>query len=199
MEKSFLAAVQARRSYYEISKGEAIEDERIVEIIQDAVKYAPSAFNSQSARLVILLGTEHDKFWQITKETLRKLVDGKNFGVTEKKINGFSDGYGTVLYFEDVTITQELQGKFPLYKDNFPIWAQQSSGILQYIIWTALEDAGWGASLQHYNPLVDEEVKTTWNIPENYKLIAQMPFGRPIAIPEEKEYIPLNERIKLYK
>ena len=46
-----------------------------------------------------------------------------------------------------------------------------------------LEDAGMGASLQHYNPLIDDEVRKAWNLPGDWKLVAQMPFGVPVAQP----------------
>ena len=42
-------------------------------------------------------------------------------------MNAFKSGYGTVLYFEDSEVVEELQEKFALYKENFPIWSQQSS------------------------------------------------------------------------
>ncbi len=106
-----------------------------------------------------MLGEQHDKLWDITKETLRKIVPENNFASTEEKMNAFKSGYGTVLYFEDSEVVEQLQEKFALYKENFPIWSQQSSGMLQFAIWTALEIEGFGATLQHYNPLIDEEVK----------------------------------------
>jgi predicted oxidoreductase (fatty acid repression mutant protein) len=60
-------------------------------------------------------------------------------------------------------------------------------------------EEGLGVSLQHYNPIIDEEVKKQWNIPGSWKLIAQMPFGKPTAAPDEKEIKPLDERVKVYK
>jgi predicted oxidoreductase (fatty acid repression mutant protein) len=78
------------------------------------------------------------------------------------------------------------------------VWAQQSNGILQYIIWTSLQEEGLGASLQHYNPLIDSEVKTQWNVPDSWELIAQMPFGKPTAPPGDKEFMPLEERVKIF-
>ncbi|CUH96555.1 hypothetical protein P22_2645 [Propionispora sp. 2/2-37] len=199
MDKNFSTAVKDRRTFYSIGKDVAITDIRIQEIIHEAVKHAPSAFNSQSARVILLLGGQHDQLWDITKETLRKVVPADKFGPTEEKINSFRRGYGSVLFFEDTAVVESLQKQFPLYKDNFPIWSQQSSGMLQYIIWTALEIDGLGVSLQHYNPLIDNEVKQTWNIPDNWKLIAQMPFGKPTAKPDAKEFSPLEDRIKIYK
>ncbi|MNP03542.1 hypothetical protein D3C76_954300 [compost metagenome] len=71
--------------------------------------------------------------------------------------------------------------------------------MLQFVVWTALEIEGLGATLQHYNPLIDDEVKKTWNIPATWKLIAEMPFGNPLAPAGEKEYQPLEDRVKLYK
>ena len=44
----------------------------------------------------------------------------------------------------------------PSYADNFANWAVQTNAMHQYAIWTALSSKGIGASLQHYNPLVDQ-------------------------------------------
>jgi predicted oxidoreductase (fatty acid repression mutant protein) len=199
MSSDFYSAIKNRRSFYGISGESTISDDRIRQIIEQAVAVAPSAFHSQSARVVLLLGEHHTKLWDITMETLRKIVPEEKFSATEQKINSFRSGYGTVLYFEDQTIIEDFQKNFPTYKDNFPIWSQQSSGMLQYIIWTSLEEEGLGASLQHYNPLIDEEVKKQWNLPNSWKLIAQMPFGKPTAAPGEKKIKPLDERIKIYQ
>jgi len=199
MSKNFFTAIADRRSYYGISKGKVVSDDRINEIIEHAVKHTPSAFNSQSARIVLLLGDHHDKLWDIAKENLRNIVPADQFSTTEDKINSFQSGYGTVLFFEDNSVVESLQQQFALYKDNFPIWSQQSSGMHQFVIWTALEIDGFGASLQHYNEIIENDVKKEWNIPENWKLIGQMPFGKPTAEPNEKEFQPLENRIKIFK
>ncbi|AKN30268.1 nitroreductase [Clostridium carboxidivorans P7] len=199
MGKNFYSAVADRRTFYGISKEAVTSDERIKEIIEYAVKHAPSAFNSQSARVVLLLGKHHDRLWDITKEALRRIVPADKFSSTENKINSFQSGYGTVLFFEDNSVIEGLQEKFPAYKDNFPIWSQQSSGINQYIIWTSLEIEGFGVSLQHYNELIEEDIKKEWSIQNNWKLIGQMPFGKPTAQPDEKQFEPLEDRVKVFK
>lgn len=199
MTKDFYTAVKERRTIYGISKETTISDERIQEIIKDAVKYTPSAFNSQSARVVVLFGKNHDKLWNITKEALRKVVPENNFAPTEEKINSFKNGYGTVLFFEDTSVIESLQQQFATYKDNFPIWSQQASGMNQYVIWTSLSMEGMGVSLQHYNELIEEDVKKQWDIPNNWKLIAQMPFGKPTTPAGDKEFMPLEERVKVFK
>ncbi|MDF2545386.1 MAG: putative nitroreductase family protein [Anaerosolibacter sp.] len=199
MNKGFSEAVRDRRSIYGINKDFVVTDERILEVIYHAVKHTPSPMNSQSARVVVLLGAQHDKLWNITMETLRKIVSPEKFTRTEEKINGFGSGYGTVLFFEDQAVIEGLQQKFPSYKESFQTWSQHSAGMLQYVVWASLEVEGFGASLQHYNPIIDDEVKEQWNIPTNWKLIAQMPFGRPTAPAGDKTFMPLDQRVKLFK
>ncbi len=199
MAREFLDAVAQRRTFYSISKEAVISDDKIKEIIEHAVKHSPSAFNSQSDRAVLLLGNHHDKLWDIAKDALRKVVPADQFSQTEERINSFKSGYGTVLFYEDSSVVESLQKEYPLYRENFPVWSQQSNGMLQYIIWTALVSEGFGVSLQHYSNLIQNDVMTEWNIPESWKLIGQMPFGKPVAGPDEKEYQPLEERVKIFK
>lgn len=200
MQNSLWDAVRDRRSYYAISKEQVATDERIEAIVGEAVKHVPSAFNSQSSRVVILLGEQHDRLWDLAKAELRKIVPPESFPATEGKIDGaFRSGYGSILYFEETLVIEGMQQKFPAYQDNFPVWSNQSSGMLQYAVWTALESEGFGATLQHYNPVIDAAVTAAWNIPATWKLIAQMPFGKPVFPPQEKEFQPLAERLRLYK
>lgn len=199
MRRTFAEALQHRRSYYSIGSDSPVLDEEVVHIIRTAVKFVPSAFNSQSTRIVLLLGDEHKKMWDIVKETLKKRISPEAFVKTEEKINGcFACGHGTILYFEDTDVVKKLQDVFPTYSTNFPTWSQHTSAMHQFAIWTMLEDAGLGASLQHYNPLIDEEVRRTWNLPNSWMLIAEMPFGTPTAEPDEKEFQDLSERIKIF-
>ncbi|MBW5447557.1 nitroreductase [Cohnella sp. CFH 77786] len=199
MSIAFLEAVKQRRTYYGLSKEKVVSAERIQEIVNEAVKHTPSAFNSQSARVVVLFDEQSDKLWNLTKETLRKIVPADQFAATEERINGFGSGYGTVLFFEDQAVVKGLQESFPTYADNFPVWSNQSSGMLQFVVWTALELEGLGASLQHYNPLINEQAAREWNLPSEWKLLAQMPFGKPTFQPGAKEFQPLEERIKVFK
>lgn len=199
MSKDFNAAVQDRRTIYGLGREVNISDEKILDIVRHGVKNSPSAFNSQSGRVIVLFGKHHEKVWDITKAVLKKMIPEDKFEPTENKINSFRNAYGTILYFEDQSIVENLQQQFPTYKDNFPVWSQQSSGMLQYVIWTGLEVEGLGASLQHYNPIIDDDVRKEWDIPSNWKLIAQMPFGAPTAKPDEKQYQPVEDRMKVFK
>lgn len=199
MARTFKEALIHRRTYYQISNNSPISDKEIKDIIDFAVANVPSAFNSQSTRVVLLLGENHKKLWEMTKEVLKKIVSPEVFKATKSKIEGsFEAGYGTVLFFEDKSVVEHLQESFPTYHEKFPLWAQQTSAMHQLAIWTMLEDAGFGASLQHYNPLIDEDVHTEWNIDPNWELIAQMPFGTPEGQPGLKEMLPLEKRVIVF-
>lgn len=197
MSKEFNLAVKERRTYYSISKKSPISNKQIIGLIENAVMYVPSAFNSQSARTVLLLNEKHDKFWQIVMGALRKVVPGQDFSPTEKKINSFAAGYGTILFFENDSVIKGMQDHFPSYKDNFPKWSLESNGMLQFAVWVALENEGLGASLQHYNPLIDVEVKKEWRIPDSWQLLAQMPFGLPTEKPGKKTSLLISEKLRV--
>jgi len=62
LKMDFLEAVEKRRSYYGISSESTISDEKIKQIVEHSVKHCPSAFNSQTARVVILLKEEHKNY-----------------------------------------------------------------------------------------------------------------------------------------
>ncbi len=195
MSLSFIELLKKRRSIYSLGNRTTLPENKISALIADAVKYTPSAFNSQSARVVILFCAQNKKLWQITHEALAAVVPADKFASTAQKIASFAAGSGSVLFFDDTRTVRELQEKFPLYRDNFPVWAEQANGMVQLAVWTALSEAGIGASLQHYNPLIDKAVKKEWQLPEAWKLIAQMPFGSIEAPAGEKSFLPIEERL----
>jgi len=199
MDITLKTSILKRRSYYSISDKSSISDKEIEEIIGFALTHVPSAFNSQSTRLVLLLGEHHKALWQLVKDVLKQIVPADAFPNTEDKINSFASGYGSVLFFEDDTVIEKLQKNFPLYAQTFPVYAEHTSAMHQFAIWNLLEEAGFGASLQHYNPLIDEKVKSKWSLPASWRLIAQMPFGTPTAEPSEKQFEPLENRMKVFK
>lgn len=85
-------------------------DEQLEEIVNEAVKHVPSSFNSQSGRVVVLLGEQHQQLWELTEEELRKIVPADSFMATEAKIDGsFRSGYGSILYFADIAVIRGLQ------------------------------------------------------------------------------------------
>ncbi|WP_089604082.1 nitroreductase family protein [Acinetobacter piscicola] len=195
---SFLNQIKQRRTIYAIGKDVSLDQAKIEELIKEAVKQSPSSFNSQSSRAVILFGDSHVKFWTIVLETLRKIVPAEAFEGTSAKINSFIAGAGSVLFYEDMAVIKGLQEQFALYADNFPVWSEHSTAIAQFATWTALSEAGIGASLQHYNPIVDEEVAEVFGVPADWKLRAQLVFGSIEAPAGEKTFIDDATRFKTF-
>lgn len=190
----FYDAMKARRSRYDITGASPFTQQRIEEILSEAITLTPSAFHSQSSRVVLLLGERHKKLWEIVLRILKAHVPAEKFAPTQAKIASFAAGYGTILYFEDMDTVETMQKNVPNYAENFPIWSLQSAGMLQFAVWTALSQEGLGASLQHYNPIIDEEVYTEFDISKNWKLLAQMPFGTPNSEPGILQYQPIEKR-----
>ena len=133
------------------------------------------------------------------RRNCKKIVSADKFAATAAKIDSFAAGYATILFFEDQAVVKNLEEKFPLYADNFSPWSLQSSGMLQYMVWVSLENEGAGASLQHYNPLIDDAVIKEWNLPPTWKLISQMPVGSKELPADEKTFEPIEKRVKVFK
>ncbi|AEV28207.1 nitroreductase-like oxidoreductase [Sphaerochaeta pleomorpha str. Grapes] len=197
MSNSTIESFKKRRSIYHLGKNLPVSKEVVTNTIKEAVKFAPSAFNSQSARVIILYGDESKKLWAIVMQVLKAMVPSDKFSETEQKINSFDAGAGTALFFEDMSVIKGLQDQMPSYAANFALWSHHGTGITQYAVWTALANIGIGASLQHYGNLIEEQVKTTWNLPSSWSLIAQMPFGSIETPAGEKEFSPIEERVKV--
>lgn len=199
MKRTFEEALRHRRSHYALAPDSPVADDRIIQIVKFVMEVTPSAFNSHSARLVVLLHEYHKALWQIVVETLRPMVGAEQMERTRKKIEqSFAAGYGTVLFFEDQNVVKDLQRQFPTYADKFEGWSAESSAMHQLALWTALEEEGFGASLQHYNPLIDNAVRDRWQLPSSWRLIAQMPFGTPLDEPAPREMQPMKGRMKIF-
>lgn len=66
------------------------------------------------------------------------------------------------------------------------------------LAWAGLEALGFGANLQHYNPIVDEGLAKEFNIPSDWSLKAQLVFGSIEGPPNEKTFKPVEERLKVF-
>lgn len=200
MSNAFLDLIHKRRTIYAIGRHVNHSPEYLSDLIQQAIKQSPSSFNSQSSRAVILFNAEHEKFWNFVKAQLKTYAKDEASALkTEAKMDSFIAGFGTVLFFEDQDVVKDLQAQFPSYADNFPVWAEHSTAIAQFATWTALNSDGLGASLQHYNPIVDEQVHAEWDILKNWKLRAQLVFGSIEADASEKTYMDDAVRFKVFK
>lgn len=185
---AIIESLEKRRSVYALNKQLPVSEDQVVADIRRIVELVPDAFNMRSQRVVIALGDKQDQLWDAVYDAF----GGK---VAREKADGFKAAAGTVLYFTDDDVVRGLQGQFPPYADNFPTWAAQSNGMLQLAVWAGLRDLGIGANIQHYNPVIDEAVRSLFDLPESWQLVAQMPFGGIVEPAGEKGGEDVDARV----
>lgn len=189
----FLDDMKKRRSHYELSNRISIRPEYITQLIKEAARCCPSALNSQSARIVILLDTSHFKFWQMVKDIQHHAVAEAIWESVDTKVDRCASAFGTVLFFEDQDIIQNLQKRKPLQASEFQLWSEQTSGMVQYAVWTAIASTGLGASIHHFNPSIDQATLTLLELPKQWQLKAQLVFGGILETATNKS--ELNEDV----
>lgn len=170
-----IKSLENRRTYYNIDKNLPVLEKEIEEKIKEVTELVPDAFNMKSARIVLAFGEKHDRLW----DEIYNVFEGK---VPREKIDSFKAGAGTVLFLYDEATVKKMQEQFSTYADNFPVWANQANGMLQ-----------------HYNPVIDARVKEIFDIPENFKLVAQMPFGGIVSEPDKKEKEDIDKRVTVLR
>lgn len=195
METSILELFSKRHSFYDINNNLKPNADYIANIIKKCLELYPSSFNTQSARLMLLLNGKHKKFWDLVEDELLKNSPKDKTEAIKKRIASFAKGYGTILFFDDTNVVRELEKKMPLYAENFKNWSHQSNAILQFMIWSALADNNIGASMQHYNPLIDNAIQKAFDIPKNWEFVAQMPFGGIGISPTAHTFEHIEEKL----
>jgi uncharacterized protein len=85
-----------RRSYYPLSKDLSIPKDKVEEIVKALLQEIPSSFNSQSNRVVVLFGADHEKLWDITTEILKPMVPADQWEGTAGKMAMFKGAAGSV-------------------------------------------------------------------------------------------------------
>ena len=193
---NFIEMIKKRRSVYNLDKQLPVFEDKMLEIVNDAVRYVPDAFNMKSQRVVVVVGRKNDEFWNAVYDSL-VVASGGRF--SRDRTDSFMEGYGTILYFYDRDVVVEYKKKYAMYADKFHDWVMQSNAMLQFAIWTAFADVGIGASLQHYNPVIDDMVQKMFNLPESWVLVAEMPFGGIAVAPEPKDKEDIRTRIKIVR
>lgn len=174
----FRDAVLARRSEYSLDARD-VDTDAVIARIRGIAGSVPSAFNAQSARVLFLVGEDHLRFWAMVEDVLRERSrDPERFKGTQVKLAGFRAAAGTILFYEVDSRTRELMEAHPSYRDMFPQWAEHGNAMMQFAVWCAITDMGLGVNIQHYNPLIDGRAAEMLSVPDGYRLVAQMVFGR---------------------
>lgn len=97
--QTLIDLAKQRRSYYPLSKDLAITPARVQEVVKDLLDQIPSSFNSQSNRVVVLFGAEHEKLWDITTEILKAIVPAEQWESTAGRMAMFKGAAGSVRFF----------------------------------------------------------------------------------------------------
>jgi len=192
-------SLKNRRSIYALGNTPMVSDHCVIKTIEDCLKNCPTPFNMQSARLAVLFTPYHEKFWNMVWENLKGISPEERLEAAKNKISAFAQAYGTVLFFEDTGELAKMKKKYPLYAANMKDWTLEANGMLQYMIWQALAENNEGSSLQHYNELVEKQLNLWLELPQSWKIIAQMPWGSIEKEAGEKEIIPLSRRMKVFR
>ncbi|KAG6011900.1 hypothetical protein E4U41_005419, partial [Claviceps citrina] len=91
-----LQMAKSRRTIYALDKNLGpVTGSRIRELVNETTLHTPSSFNSQTTRVVVLLGAEHDKLWDLTASALRAVVPDDKWKPTEDRLAGFRRAAGT--------------------------------------------------------------------------------------------------------
>ena len=197
--KIFQEAVKSRRSIYKLGREIPVLQSEIIAAVERMTKDTPSPFHMQSARVVVTMLDHHENVWSIARNELKSALPPLKFAELEYKLNAFEAAYGTILFFESSNMIKAMQDQLPDYRDNLPGWAMQANGMLQFAIWTALEDLGLGANLQHFNPIIDEPIRQIFDLPDSWDLVAQLVFGEKLEDPEPLYKVPTGTRVKIFR
>lgn len=79
MSDAYLAAIATRRTNYAITPKSSVSDEKLEAIIKHAVLHAPTSFNTQSSRAVLVIGAANTKLWNMITESALKPLEGVFF------------------------------------------------------------------------------------------------------------------------
>lgn len=198
----FLRSLLSKRhSEYALAPEWVAEQKEVEMLLADVLQNAPTHFNAQTVRMVLLTGEAHKAHWRIIEDILIQRIGKEKYeSSTRAKIeNSFASGIGTVLFFDDVATTKQLQEKMPSYAANFVTWAQQVQGSHQLMVWLGLTQLGFGASLQHYIGMDDDKVRAQLQLPSTWAFVAQMPFGKVVTPAVAKEKLPIADTLKVFK
>ena len=196
---AFLDLLEKRRSIYTIGTNSDYTKEEITDRIRDVMKQVPTAFNSQTTRVVVLFDEAKDKFWDHIYDVQKDVLEGDVWEMMSGTITGSKNGIGTVLFFEDIDAVKQM----PAQGIRGEAYKQNNNANAQYAVWLALTEMDLGATLQHFNvgyeQGFDRGTKEMFDLPDSYEMLAQMPFGSIEQEAGEKDHIDPDEQVKVFE
>ena len=150
--------IEKRRSNYDLGNNLEISKKDLINLLRKIIYYAPSPFNVQSSKIVLLNKKSHHLLWTtVVEEFLKKNNNGDLLDSDKARIKRV-DAYE---------------------QKSLDSWCIEESAMLQMNIWNELRLRNIGAHIVHFDD-IDEEVSVAFDIDKNYKLVAMMVFGNII-------------------
>ena len=170
--------IEKRRSNYDLGNNLEISKKDLINLLRKIVYYAPSPFNIQSSKIVLLNKKSHHLLWTtVVEEFLKKNNNGDLLDSDKARIKREEKAYGTILFYKDEQIIENFKKDLEDYeKNNLDEWCTQESAMLQMNMWNELRLRNIGAHIVHFDN-IDEEVSVAFDIDKKYKLVAMMVFG----------------------
>lgn len=173
--------IEKRRSNYDLGNNLEISKKDLINLLRKIIYYAPSPFNVQSSKIVLLNKKSHHLLWTtVVEEFLKKNNNGDLLDSDKARIKREDKAYGTILFYKDERVIEEFKEKLDAYEQkSLDSWCIEESAMLQMNIWNELRLRNIGAHIVHFDD-IDEEVSVAFDIDKNYKLVAMMVFGNII-------------------
>ncbi|KAJ7726277.1 hypothetical protein DFH07DRAFT_782797 [Mycena maculata] len=182
MSDAYLAAIAVRRTNLHLEA-----------IVKTCVLHGPTPFNMQSSRAVLVTGAAHKKVWELVTEAIEKDLEGEAKEGALNRVAGFSAGYGSVLFFEDQKVIDDVHQTVPRveHQGHRDAAAHGVDGALAR--GPRREPAAQRRLLRRARPEYSEGLLPSLD------LTAIMPFGDPAAPLSEKSFGPIEDRVKVFK
>ncbi|KAK8043137.1 hypothetical protein PG994_013620 [Apiospora phragmitis] len=180
----FLQTAKYRRSVYALKSTSPVSDERIEQVVQEILSFAPSSYNTQPVRITLVLCDKH-------AELFDEIIAAAQPFLTQ------------VLLWERTTTLAESGQAHPSAAHMFGQWSDHAHGMAHLLTWSALALEGLAGSLQHHNamPPVEAAMKRYAGVPDEYSLKANLVFGEeaqahPVGPPPK---LAFGETLKVLK
>lgn len=172
--------VERRRSIRKLADGDL--PPQAVAAITHAIERSPASMGTTPWRIV-LLQDRRDEFWALVEQAFRDNLADEQLDRYLARLDGFRRAGLVALVYEDLAVRETLESK-GVPAEMAVDFNLQGLGIVQHAIWLTATEQGLGASLQHWNAMLEQPLAAFTGLdPVRYRLIAQMPIGIPDEVP----------------
>ncbi|KAK7194247.1 hypothetical protein NESM_000339500 [Novymonas esmeraldas] len=197
-----LAALGARRSVYHVNKLLPLSAEEVCTLVKAAVRAAERLSADDvphSTRVVLLLGSAHDAFWDLVADQIHRVASPATAAVGAAKVDhSMKAAAVTLLFYSDTRVESSIAARLTRLghdgDDMAAVMGTRGVAAAEMAVWTALACAGIGATLHHYNVLVEQLVTQQLQLPPWWRMQSQMPLGGVARPPDAKSYAPMEDR-----